>query len=406
MVNVVAAIKLLFCNVRQTIKHVFRAAALVVAAAMLLSISLAAPAQAAQALVPNPPQLAASAYILIDAATGKVIVENNADEVLAPASLTKMMTEYILSYEVASGNVSLEDQVRISEKAWRSTGSRMFIQEGTFVKLEDLMRGIVIQSGNDASVAVAEYLAGSEEAFADLMNQHALRLGMTQTHFVNSTGMPAEGHQSTARDLAVLARAIIRDYPADYLVYAEKEFTFNKIRQPNRNKLLWRDSTVDGLKTGYTAEAGYCLVASSKKDGQRLISVVLGTSSTEARAQESQKLLSYGMRFFETHTLYNAQESLTKARVWGGAEDYIELLIERQVAVTIPRGQAKYIKATMDVNSGIEAPVFAGDVLGKLVITLDTDVVLERDLVAGKDMLEGGFFKGISDSVTRLISGE
>jgi D-alanyl-D-alanine carboxypeptidase (penicillin-binding protein 5/6) len=406
MVNVVAAIKLLFCNVRQTIKHVFRAAALAVAAAMLLSISLAAPAQAAQALVPNPPQLAASAYILIDAATGKVIVENNADEVLAPASLTKMMTEYILSYEVASGNVSLEDQVRISEKAWRSTGSRMFIQEGTFVKLEDLMRGIVIQSGNDASVAVAEYLAGSEEAFADLMNQHALRLGMTQTHFVNSTGMPAEGHQSTARDLAILARAIIRDYPADYLVYAEKEFTFNKIRQPNRNKLLWRDSTVDGLKTGYTAEAGYCLVASSKKDGQRLISVVLGTSSTEARAQESQKLLSYGMRFFETHTLYNAQESLTKARVWGGAEDYIELLIERQVAVTIPRGQAKYIKATMDVNSGIEAPVFAGDVLGKLVITLDTDVVLERDLVAGKDMLEGGFFKGISDSVTRLISGE
>jgi D-alanyl-D-alanine carboxypeptidase (penicillin-binding protein 5/6) len=406
MVNVVAAIKLLFCKVRQTIKHVVRAAALVIASTMLLSISLAAPAQAAQALVPNPPQLAASAYILIDAVTGKVIVENNADEVLAPASLTKMMTAYILAFEVASGNVSLEDQVRISEKAWRTTGSRMFIQEGTFVKLEDLMRGIIIQSGNDASVAVAEHLAGSEEAFADLMNQHALRLGMTQTHFVNSTGLPAEGHQTTARDLAIMARAIIRDYPEDYLVYAEKEFTFNKIRQPNRNKLLWRDSTVDGLKTGYTSEAGYCLVASAKEDGQRLISVVLGASSTEGRAQESQKLLTYGMRFFETHTLYNAQESLTKARVWGGAEDYIELLIERQVAVTIPRGQAKYIKATMDINSGIEAPVFAGDVLGKLVITLDTDVVLERDLVAGKDMLEGGFFKGISDSVTRLISGE
>jgi D-alanyl-D-alanine carboxypeptidase (penicillin-binding protein 5/6) len=406
MVNVVAAIKLLFCKVRQTIKHVVRAAALVIASTMLLSISLAAPAQAAQALVPNPPQLAASAYILIDAVTGKVIVENNADEVLAPASLTKMMTAYILAFEVASGNVSLEDQVRISEKAWRTTGSRMFIQEGTFVKLEDLMRGIIIQSGNDASVAVAEYLAGSEEAFADLMNQHALRLGMTQTHFVNSTGLPAEGHQTTARDLAIMARAIIRDYPEDYLVYSEKEFTFNKIRQPNRNKLLWRDSTVDGLKTGYTSEAGYCLVASAKKDGQRLISVVLGALSTEGRAQESQKLLTYGMRFFETHTLYNAQESLTKARVWGGAEDYIELLIERQVAVTIPRGQAKYIKATMDINSGIEAPVFAGDVLGKLVITLDTDVVLERDLVASKDMLEGGFFKGISDSVTRLISGE
>ena len=406
MVNVVAAIKLLFCNGKQSIKNGLRATALITAATMFFSIALAAQAQAAQALVPQPPQLAASAYILIDAVTGKVIVEMNADEVLAPASLTKMMTAYMLVYEVASGNVSLEDQVLISEKAWRTIGSRMFIQEGKFVKLEDLMRGIIIQSGNDASVAVAEHLAGSEEAFADLMNQHALRLGMTQTHFVNSTGLPAEGHQTTARDLAILARAIIRDYPEDYLVYAEKEFTFNKIRQPNRNKLLWRDSTVDGLKTGYTSEAGYCLVASAKEDGQRLISVVLGASSTEGRAQESQKLLTYGMRFFETHTLYNAQESLTKARVWGGAEDYIELLIERQVAVTIPRGQAKYIKATMDINSGIEAPVFAGDVLGKLVITLDTDVVLERDLVAGKDMLEGGFFKGISDSVTRLISGE
>jgi D-alanyl-D-alanine carboxypeptidase (penicillin-binding protein 5/6) len=406
MANVLAAAKLLFCKVRQTIGCGHRTKALVTAVTMFVSIALATPAQAAQALVPQPPQLAASAYILIDAVTGKVIVEMNADQPLPPASLTKMMTAYMLAYEVAAGNVSLDDQVRISEKAWRTKGSRMFIQEGKFVKLEDLMRGIIIQSGNDASVAVAEHLAGSEEAFADLMNQHALRLGMTQTHFLNSTGLPAEGHQTTARDLAILARAIIRDYPEDYLVYAEKEFTFNDIRQPNRNKLLWRDSTVDGLKTGYTSAAGYCLVASAKKDGQRLISVVLGSSSTEARAQESQKIITYGMRFFETHALYDAKESLTKARVWGGAEDYMELLIERELAVTIPRGQAKYIKATIEVNNGIEAPVFAGDVLGKLVITLDTDVILERDLVASMDMLEGGFFKGIADSVTRLISGE
>jgi D-alanyl-D-alanine carboxypeptidase (penicillin-binding protein 5/6) len=406
MANVLAAAKLLFCKVRQTIGCGHRTKALVTAVTMFVSIALATPAQAAQALVPQPPQLAASAYILIDAVTGKVIVEMNADQPLPPASLTKMMTAYMLAYEVAAGNVSLDDQVRISEKAWRTKGSRMFIQEGKFVKLEDLMRGIIIQSGNDASVAVAEHLAGSEEAFADLMNQHALRLGMTQTHFVNSTGLPAEGHQTTARDLAILARAIIRDYPEDYLVYAEKEFTFNDIRQPNRNKLLWRDSTVDGLKTGYTSAAGYCLVASAKKDGQRLISVVLGSSSTEARAQESQKIITYGMRFFETHALYDAKESLTKARVWGGAEDYMELLIERELAVTIPRGQAKYIKATIEVNNGIEAPVFAGDVLGKLVITLDTDVILERDLVSNMDMLEGGFFKGIADSVTRLISGE
>jgi D-alanyl-D-alanine carboxypeptidase (penicillin-binding protein 5/6) len=406
MANVLAAAKLLFCKVRQTIGCGHRTKALVTAVTMFVSIALATPAQAAQALVPQPPQLAASAYILIDAVTGKVIVEMNADQPLPPASLTKMMTAYMLAYEVAAGNVSLDDQVRISEKAWRTKGSRMFIQEGKFVKLEDLMRGIIIQSGNDASVAVAEHLAGSEEAFADLMNQHAIRLGMTQTHFRNATGLPAEGHQTTARDLAILARAIIRDYPEDYLVYAEKEFTFNDIRQPNRNKLLWRDSTVDGLKTGYTSAAGYCLVASAKKDGQRLISVVLGSSSTEARAQESQKIITYGMRFFETHALYDAKESLTKARVWGGAEDYMELLIERELAVTIPRGQAKYIKATIEVNNGIEAPVFAGDVLGKLVITLDTDVILERDLVANMDMLEGGFFKGIADSVTRLISGE
>ena len=406
MANFVASAKLLFCKVRQAIQHGLRAAALVTAATMFLTVSLVIPAQAAQALVPQPPQLGASAYILIDAVTGKVIAEMNADEMLPPASLTKMMTAYMLAYEVAAGNVSLDDQVRISEKAWRTKGSRMFIQEGKFVKLEDLMRGIIIQSGNDASVAVAEHLAGTEEAFADLMNQHATRMGMTKTHFSNSTGWPAEGHLTTARDLAILARAIILDHPENYLVYSEKEFTFNKIRQPNRNKLLWRDSTVDGMKTGYTLDAGYCLVASAKKDGQRLISVILGASGTEARAQESQKLITYGMRFFETHVLYDAQEVLAKARIWGGAKDYIELLLERDVAVTIPRGQAKYIKATMEINKGIEAPLSAGDVLGKLVITLDTDVILERDLMARKGMLEGGFFKGIADTLRRITSGE
>ncbi|MCO4836942.1 MAG: D-alanyl-D-alanine carboxypeptidase [Oceanospirillaceae bacterium] len=376
------------------------------AMSLLVCLGLASSAYAAQALVPQPPQLAAKAYILIDALTGEVIVEHNADQLLPPASLTKLMTAYILDYEVASGNVSLEDQVRISEKAWRTKGSRMFIQEGTFVKLEDLMRGIIIQSGNDASVAVAEHIAGSEEAFADLMNLHAVRLGMTQTNFKNATGLPANGLETTARDLAILARAIIRDYPEQYLVYSEKEFTFNKIRQPNRNKLLWRDSTVDGLKTGYTSAAGYCLVASAKKDGQRLISVVLGAAGTESRAQESQKLLTYGMRFFETHLLYDAGEVITQTRVWGGIEDNVDVLLEEELAVTIPRGQAKYIKATMDINPNIEAPLSKGDVLGKLVITLDEDVILERDLIASKALKEGGFIKGIVDSVTRLISGE
>ena len=406
MVNVVAAAKLYFCKIKQANKHRIGASIRLTLAAVVLSIGLVAPAHAAQALVPQPPQLGASAYILMDALTGKVIAELNADQVLPPASLTKMMTAYMLAYELAAGNVSLDDQVHISEKAWRTEGSRMFIQEGKFVSLEDLMRGVIIQSGNDASVAVAEHLAGSEDAFADLMNQHATRLGMTHTVFHNSTGLPAEGHLTTARDLAILAQAIIRDYPEDYRVYSEKEFTFNKIRQPNRNKLLWSDNTVDGLKTGYTEAAGYCMVASAKRDGQRLISVILGASSPEVRARESQKLITYGMRFYETHLLYDAQERLANVRVWGGEQDYVELMLESELAVTIARGQAKYIKATMDINTGITAPLSAGDVLGKLIITLDTDVILEQDLVAAEDVLKGGFFKGLVDSVMRLISGE
>ena len=406
MVNVVAAAKLYFCKIKQANKHRIGASIRLTLAAVVLSVGLVAPAHAAQALVPQPPQLGASAYILMDALTGKVIAELNADQVLPPASLTKMMTAYMLAYELAAGNVSLDDQVHISEKAWRTEGSRMFIQEGKFVSLEDLMRGVIIQSGNDASVAVAEHLAGSEDAFADLMNQHATRLGMTHTVFHNSTGLPAEGHLTTARDLAILAQAIIRDYPEDYRVYSEKEFTFNKIRQPNRNKLLWSDSTVDGLKTGYTEAAGYCMVASAKRDGQRLISVILGASSPEVRARESQKLITYGMRFYETHLLYDAQERLANVRVWGGEQDYVELMLESELAVTIARGQAKYIKATMDINTGITAPLSAGDVLGKLIITLDTDVILEQDLVAAEDVLKGGFFKGLVDSVMRLISGE
>jgi D-alanyl-D-alanine carboxypeptidase (penicillin-binding protein 5/6) len=406
MVNLVAAAKLYFCKIKQANKHRIGASIRLTLAAVVLSIGLVAPAHAAQALVPQPPQLGASAYILMDALTGKVIAELNADQVLPPASLTKMMTAYMLAYELAAGNVSLDDQVHISEKAWRTEGSRMFIQEGKFVSLEDLMRGVIIQSGNDASVAVAEHLAGSEDAFADLMNQHATRLGMTHTVFHNSTGLPAEGHLTTARDLAILAQAIIRDYPEHYRVYSEKEFTFNKIRQPNRNKLLWSDNTVDGLKTGYTEAAGYCMVASAKRDGQRLISVILGASSPEARARESQKLITYGMRFYETHLLYDAQERLAKVRVWGGEQDYVELMLESELAVTIPRGQAKYIKATMDINTGITAPLSAGDVLGKLIITLDTEIILEQDLVAAEDMIKGGFFKGLVDGLKRLISGE
>lgn len=359
----------------------------------------------AAALVPQAPKLAANAYLLMDADSGHIIVEHNADEKVPPASLTKMMTAYILAYEVEVGNVSLADEVRISENAWRTEGSRMFIQEGKFVLLEDLMRGVVIQSGNDASVAVAEHIAGSEEAFADLMNQHAARLGMKNTRFYNSTGLPDEGHLTTARDLAILARAIINDYPEYYAVYAEKEFTFNKIRQPNRNKLLWRDNTVDGLKTGHTQAAGYCLVASAKKDGQRLISVVMGAKSTESRAQESQKLLTYGMRFFESHTLYDAGESLQRVRVWGGEADYLNLVVTEDMMVTVPRGQAKNLQANIEINPEITAPIEQDQALGSLRIVLDGELVAEQTLVAAKAVADGGFIKNMTDGVAKFMQG-
>lgn len=259
-----------------------------------LSLLTLAPLSAANGLIPRAPDVDARGYLLMDAKSGQVIVEHNAEQELPPASLTKMMTAYLVEKEIAAGNITEQEMVPISVKAWRMGGSRMFIQEGTRVSVQDLLKGVVIQSGNDASVALAEYVAGSEEAFADLMNNQARELGMDDTHFMNATGWPAENHYTTAHDLAILARAIIRDFPEHYDLYAQKEFTYNGITQHNRNLLLWRDDSVDGLKTGHTEEAGYCLVSSAKQDGMRLIAVVMGTDSEAARARESQKLLSYG----------------------------------------------------------------------------------------------------------------
>src|SRR5690606_8664739 len=256
--------------------------------------------QASAPLIPPAPTVAASSYLLIDADSGKVLTEHNADTPLPPASLTKMMTSYIASMEILKGQLLEEDEVLVSEKAWRMGGSKMFIEVGNRVRVIDLLRGVIIQSGNDASVALAEHIAGSEESFADLMNSHARRLGMNNTHFENATGLPGENHVSSARDMAIMAKAIIEDDPQHYAIYKEKEFVWNGIRQPNRNLMLWRDNTVDGLKTGHTDEAGYCLVASAKRDGMRLISVVMGTASEQARAAETQKLLTWGFRFFET----------------------------------------------------------------------------------------------------------
>mgnify|MGYP005990167381 CR=1 FL=1 len=364
-----------------------------------LMLSLVTTVHAAPTLIPAPPQLSATSYILLDAYTGEVLVEHNSKKEYPPASLTKLMTAYIVDYERNRGNIALEAMVRVSEKAWRMEGSRMFIREGTKVKLEDLMRGIIIQSGNDASVAVAEHIAGSEGAFADLMNQHAQLLGMNNSHFVNSTGYPAEGHYSSAYDLAVLSRAKIVQFPDSYPMYSEKYFTYNDIRQPNRNKLLWRDKTVDGLKTGHTEAAGYCLAASAVRNGTRLISVVMGTKSSEARANETQKLLNYGFRYYETRKLYSRGQVINESKVWGGAAQTVKIGFVEDVLVTIPRRQAEAIPATLEISPTIQAPISAGDVLGKIVVTGDDGIILERDVVALEDVAEGGFFKRLLDSI-------
>ena len=357
------------------------------------------------AMIPAPPQVGASSYVLMDATTGEIIIEENAYERLPPASLTKMMTAYIVESEIAQGNVALTDEVPASVKAWRTGGSKMFIKEGTKVLLEDLLKGVIIQSGNDASIALAEFLAGSEEAFADIMNQQAVRLGMTGSSFINATGLPSESHYSTAHDMALLARAIIQDYPEQYEVYKEKYFTYNNIRQPNRNRLLWRDKSVDGLKTGHTEEAGYCLVASAKREDMRLISVVMGTSSEEARVKETQKLLNYGFRYYETTPLYSAGEVLNETKVWGGSIDQLNLGLAEAVTVTIPRGHKSELVATLEIDPIVKAPVALGDKLGRLLVTLDGKTLVDQNVVALQDVDQGGLFKRIWDWIKLFFLG-
>ena len=359
---------------------------------------------------PKAPEIAASSYILVDAGSGKVLAEQRADEALPPASLTKVMTSFVAAAELEAGRVSLTDQVPISVKAWRTGGSKMFIREGTEVRLEELLKGVVIQSGNDASVAVAEHIAGDETAFADMMNRQADDLGMKLTNFRNATGLPDEEHYTTARDLAVLTDALIRRYPDHYDIYAQRSFRFNDIDQTNRNRLLWRDKTVDGVKTGYTKAAGYCLVASALRDGQRLISVVMGTASDEARMRESQKLLSYGFRYFETRTFYSGGVQLKNAEIWYGAEDFVELGIVEDMNVTIPRGSSEDVVAEMRLPELIEAPLEQGAELGELRLTLGDEVVGRAPLIVLQQAQEAGIFRKAWQSVvlffTELIQGE
>ena len=363
----------------------------------LLLMSGQASAQAV--LIPSPPQIAGSSWVLMDPLSGRVIMEHNSNERLPPASLTKMMTAYIVERELDEGRISMSDMVPISVKAWRTEGSRTFVQEGTSVSVEDLLKGVIIQSGNDASVALAEFVAGSEGAFVDIMNQQAQLLGMKDTHFENATGLPSADHFSTAYDLAVLARHIIQDYPENYPLYAQKHFTYNNIRQPNRNSLLWRDDSVDGLKTGHTEEAGYCLVASAKRGETRLIATVMGTSSSEARAQEVQKMLNYGFRYFETERLFRAGQELMASRVWGGQADEVSVGMPEDIYVTIPRGSREQLESVVDLDSVIKAPIKVGDELGRVRVVLGGETLVDEPVLALTEVPEGGLFKRIWDAI-------
>jgi D-alanyl-D-alanine carboxypeptidase (penicillin-binding protein 5/6) len=352
---------------------------------------------AQQSIIPRPPQIAATSYILMDAKTGEILVEENADIPLPPASLTKIMTSYIAAYELEQGTVTLDDSVHISVKAWQMDGSKMFIQEGTEVRFEDLLRGMIIQSGNDASVAIAEHIAGSEEAFADMMNQHAEILGLENTYFLNASGMPDALHTMSARDLSLLSKAMIERFPEHYAMYAEREFTFNEIRQPNRNSLLFRDRNVDGIKTGFTDEAGYCLVASATRDDMRLIAVVMGTNSTDARAIESQKLLTYGFRFYQTLQLFENNEVLSTDRVWSGRTNAVDIGIADQVYVTIPRGQEDNLQTDLVIEESLKAPITAGQVLGNVIISLGDNIYYDGPVVAMEVVERGSFIKRLMD---------
>ncbi len=357
----------------------------------------------AEALMPSPPKVAAKSYVLMDFDSGQFLIEKDPDQRMDPASLTKIMTAYVVFNELENGNIALDDKVHISEKAWRTEGSRMFVEVNTEVPVRELLKGMVIQSGNDASVALAEHVAGSEEAFASLMNKHARRLGMKNTHFVNATGLPDKEHYTTARDLALLAQALIRDFPEFYKLNSQKEYRYNGITQYNRNKLLWRDPHVDGVKTGHTKAAGYCLVASAKRDDMRLISVVMNTISEKARAAESQKLLKYGFRFFSTHRLYEAGKPLTRLPVWKGERSELPVGITEPLYVTIPRGQYDALKAVMNVDETIVAPVEKGQSFGTVDISLDGKAIAQRPLIALEAIPEGGVFTRLKDTVLMLI---
>ena len=346
----------------------------------------------AQSLVPKAPKLNLSSYILIEASTNTVIAEFNSDNQIAPASMTKVMSGYVIADQIANGSISLDDKVLISEKAWKTGGSKMFIEAGKRVSVKDLLSGIIIQSGNDATIAMAEYVAGSEEGFVDFMNAYASEMGLTNSLFQNSTGFSDPNHFTSAKDLAKLTQALINNFPDHYATYKEKEFTFSGIRQLNRNKLLWRDDSVDGVKTGHTDSAGFCLISSAQRNDMRLIAVVAGSESENERLTASQRLLEYGFRFYATQKLVSQEIKVTTAKVWGGKTNEVALGSSKDIYLTLPRSEFKNIKANYQFNNNLQAPIEVGQMIGSIEFTSNDRVVLSAPLVAIETVEAKGFF--------------
>jgi D-alanyl-D-alanine carboxypeptidase (penicillin-binding protein 5/6) len=362
--------------------------------ALISPLAVAAPQQFVQ-----PPPIAARAYILVDVNSGQTLVQQNAGERVEPASLTKLMTAYLTFAALRQGTLKADQTLPVSERAWRAEGSRMFIQPNVPVAVNDLIRGMIVQSGNDACIALAEAIAGSEEAFVQMMNREAQRLGMKNTHFMNATGLPHAQHYTTAYDLSLLARAIIRDFPEFYPLYSIKEYTYNNITQANRNRLLWLDPTVDGMKTGHTESAGFCLIASARRDARRLLSVVLGTSSESMRATESQKLLNYGFQFFDTHRLYLKSQTVATLPVWKGSENTVKAGVTQDLYLSLPKGYYSHLKASLVSRQPLLAPISAGQVVGTIKLTLDDKPYAEYPLVAKENVSVANLFKRGWDSL-------
>ncbi len=358
----------------------------------------------AEDIFPSAPVINSNSYLLVDFHSGVELAAKEPDKRIEPASITKLMTAYIIYQELKKGNITLKDRVLISEKAWKMEGSRMFVEAGKKVPLDRILHGLVIQSGNDAAVALAEHIAGSEATFVDRMNAEAKRLGMKHTHFTNATGWPDKDHYTTARDIVKLTRAIIKEYPENYKLHSIKQYSYNGIKQYNRNKLLWRDKTVDGVKTGHTESAGYCLVSSAKRNTMRLISVVLGAKNEKLRADYSQELLEYGFRFFETHKLYDAGSVLAEARIWKGNKATVPAGITEDFYVTIQKGHYKQLKGLMELNKKLDAPIKRGDPVGRAIIKDANKIILTVPLLALDAVDEGSFWTRITDSVKKIFS--